>query len=320
MGKFKLAGILLILFLVIIIWIIFIQPPNKVEKESYSELISWKAPDTSSIPDSPKGNLIRYGRELILHTGMYFGPKGIISKNANGMNCENCHLYGGTKFFGNNFSLAATSYPKFRNRSGKIETIVDRVNGCMERSMNGSPLDSVSKEMIAIVAYMNWIGKDVSGTKKVLGSGLEELPWLTRAADPAKGRKIYVMKCARCHGNDGQGVLKADSTEYIFPPLWGKNSYNIGAGIYRISKFAAFVKNNMPFGATHNFPLISNNEAWDVAAFVNSQPHPFTDCQQDWPEIISKPVDYPFGPYPDSFSEKQHKYGPFPKMIEYAKK
>ena len=315
MWKYKLTGIVFILFVAIAIWVIFIQPSSN-KKENTPELVMWKAPDTTSIPKSIEGNLIRYGRDLIIHTGKYFGPKGIISKKANGMDCENCHLYGGTKLFGNNFSLAATSYPKFRSRSGHVETIVGRVNGCMERSMNGRSLDSASKEMKAIVAYMNWIGKDVSGKKKIFGSGLEKLPWLTRAADPVKGRKVYEIKCARCHGNEGHGVLKDDSTEYIFPPLWGAHSYNIGAGLYRISKFAEFVKSNMPFGATHNFPLLTSNEAWDVAAFVNSQPHPFRDCSKDWPDISFKPIDYPFGPYADSFSEKKHKYGPFTTMIK----
>ncbi|MEO8720063.1 MAG: c-type cytochrome [Ginsengibacter sp.] len=282
--------------------------------------VEWHAPDISEIPATPKGELISYGRELIIHTASYFGPKGKISTKANGLNCQNCHLYAGTKLFGNNFSLVATTYPKYRARSGGDETITARVNGCMERSMNGSPIDTTSREMHAMIAYLNWIGKDVPKNRKILGSGTETLPYLNRPADAVKGKIVYIFKCARCHGNDGQGILRNDSSEYYFPPLWGKNSYNIAAGIYRISNLAAFVKTNMPFGATHNFPLLSNEEAWDVAAFVNSQPHPYMDYRKDFPVLTTKPIDYPFGPYADNFSENQHKYGPFIGMGNIAKK
>lgn len=317
------SAVVIFLFL----WIILI--PTSLVKEAKKNpviitsdtlSIEWKAPDTSGISISPEGKLISYGRELIMHTARYFGPKGKISVKANGLNCQNCHLYAGGKLFGNNFSLVASTYPMFRARSGSIETIVDRINACMERSMNGRPLDTLSNEMQAIIAYLDWIGKDIPKKKKIFGSGLETLPYLNRPADPLTGKIVYITRCARCHGSNGEGVFNDDSTEYFFPPLWGQKSYNTGAGIYRISTFAGFVKTNMPFGATHNFPLLSNEDAWDVAAYVNSQPHPYIDCRKDWPAIATKPIDYPFGPYADSFSEKQHKYGPFINMKNIAKK
>ncbi|HEY4154845.1 MAG TPA: cytochrome C, partial [Puia sp.] len=59
---------------------------------SASKNRDWTAPDSSSIPHTAEGDLIRYGRKLIVNTSYYFGPKGIISHLANGMNCQNCHL------------------------------------------------------------------------------------------------------------------------------------------------------------------------------------------------------------------------------------
>jgi thiosulfate dehydrogenase len=41
---------------------------------------------------------------------------------------------------------------------------------------------------------------------------------------------------------------------------------------------------------------------------------------KDWPDISKKPVDHPFGPYADAFTEKQHKYGPFKPIVEEQKK
>ena len=96
---------------------------------------------------------------------------------------------------------------------------------------------------------------------------------------------------------------KKDSANigYQYPPLWGQHSYTNGAGIFRISLFARYVKSNMPFGSGYEHPQLSDEEAWDVAAFVNSQPRPSKDISKDWPKIESKPMDHPFGPYADTF-------------------
>lgn len=267
----------------------------------------WEAPDTSLLTDPQ----VRYGRDLITNTAVYLGPKGKVASLTNGMNCQNCHLDAGTRIFGNNYSAVASTYPKFRPRSGGIESIEKRVNDCMQRSLNGRPLDSLSREMRAIVAYINWLGKDVPKKEKPEGSGLVELPLPDRAADPEKGRSVYAAKCVTCHGPDGQGQLNAEANAYTYPPLWGKHSFNTGAGLFRLSRFAGYVYANMPLGATHDRPQLTVEEAWDIAAFVNSQPRPEMDLSKDWPDISLKPFDHPFGPYSDSFSEQQHKYGPF---------
>ena len=271
----------------------------------------WKAPDTSQLGYSQQDSLIRYGRNLIVHTSVFFGPRGSIAHISNGMNCANCHIDAGTRIWGNNFSMVASSYPLYRNRSGKIETVEMRINDCFERSLNGKQLPDSAKEMKAMIAYIKWIGKDVAIGTKTKGSGIEKLPFLNRAADPAKGKIIYVSICQKCHGNNGEGKLADSRKEYLYPPLWGSNSYNVGAGIYQLSKFAGYIKNNMPFGATFTKPQLTLEQAWDVAAFVNSRPRPSKNVSMDYPDISSKPVDYPFGPYADHFSETQHKYGPF---------
>jgi len=271
----------------------------------------WQAPDTSAIPHNAQGDMIRYGRELIAHTSKYLGPKGKVRQISNGMNCQNCHLKAGTIPFGNNYARVASSYPKRRNRSGIIEGFEKRVNDCIERSLNGEKLDSASREMQAMVAYLKWVGKDVKKGETRPGFGLVELTPLDRPADPVKGETLYNNYCARCHGAEGEGQLAESGLEWTYPPLYGDNSYNVGAGLYRVSKFASYVKANMPYGVTFENPFLTDEEAWDVAAFVNSMPHPEKDLSQDWPDIAKKPVDHPFGPYADSFSEEQHKYGPF---------
>ena len=280
-------------------------------QDSAIALKEWKAPDTSQIGHTVEGDLIRYGRTLIIHTADFFGPRGSIAFISNGMNCGNCHIDAGTRMWGNNFSMVASTYPVYRNRSGKIETVEMRINDCFERSLNGKKLADTVKEMKAMIAYIKWVGKDVAKGVKTKGAGIEKLPFLSRAADPAKGKIVYVSICQKCHGKRGEGKLTDNRKEYLYPPLWDRNSYNVGAGMYQLSKFAGYIKNNMPFGTTFTSPQLNVEQAWDVAAFVNSQPRPPKNLSMDWPNISSKPVDYPFGPYSDSFSERQHKYGPF---------
>ncbi len=274
----------------------------------------WTVPNESTLSASEKETIL-YGRDLIVHTALYYGPSGKIFKNnTNSMNCQNCHLEGGTKVYGNNYSSVASTYPKYRARSGGIENIFKRVNDCFERSLNEKAIDTTSKEMKAIVAYIYWLGKDVPKGQKSAGSGLKELAFLDRAANADNGQKVYSEKCQSCHQANGGGQMNGDKTEFTYPPLWGNQSYNDGAGLYRLSNFAKFVKYNMPQGASHNSAQLSDEEAWDVSAFVNSQPRPKKNISKDWPKINEKPFDHPFGPYVDGFDEVQHKYGPFKKI------
>ncbi|HEX6849661.1 MAG TPA: c-type cytochrome [Chitinophagaceae bacterium] len=277
----------------------------------------WRGWNYYQIPESD--SMARYGHQLIARTSYYLGPNGVVAQISNGMNCQNCHLNAGTVPWGNNYSAVYSTFPKERARSGGLETIPKRVNDCIQRSLNGQPIDSNGREMKAIIAYMKWLGDGIKKDSVPKGSGIMNIPYLDRAADPQNGKIVYINKCQRCHGADGQGQRK-DEYQYEYPPLWGEKSYNTAAGLYRISRFAGYVKNNMPFGEVeyHN-PQLTDEEAWDVAAFVNSQPRPSKIFKEDWPDISKKPIDHPFGPFADGFTEEQHKYGPF-KPIEQARK
>lgn len=306
-------------FFVITNWIF----QSKRHKSFYNHAdSSWHAPSyyLDPIKDEHTRELVLYGEELIAHTSKYLGPNGTVQQISNGMNCQNCHLDAGKKINGNNYAGVAATYPVFRARSGSIESIYKRVSDCFERSLNGKALDSNSREFQAIQAYITWLGKDVAKNQRPKGSGITIPAILDRAADPARGKKIYATNCQRCHGANGEGQINPEDKIDIYPPLWGNNSYNTGAGLYRLSNFAGFVRSNMPFNeVTHNNHL-SDEEAWDLAAFVNSQPRPvFKGQEEDWPDISKKPFDHPFGPYADSFSEQQHKYGPFLPIIQAKK-
>jgi thiosulfate dehydrogenase len=275
----------------------------------------WSAPDIAQANE-----LVRYGHKLVSNTAYYLGPQGTVANMSNGMNCQNCHLDAGTRIFGNNYSAVSSTYPKFRPRSGTIETVAKRVNDCVQRSLNGTALDTSGTEMKALVAYIQWVGSEVDKGVSPKCAGLVDVPLLNRAADPARGLISFNKHCVSCHGADGQGQRANEGYAYVYPPLWGKSSYNTGAGLYRLSRFAGYIKANMPLGATHDKPVLTDEEAWDIAAFVNSQLRPVKDLTGDWPDISKKPFDHPFGPYSDGFSVQQHKFGPFGPIKKAQKK
>ncbi|MEY4487452.1 MAG: hypothetical protein RL440_1999 [Bacteroidota bacterium] len=279
----------------------------------------WQPADVFAIKEDQKSDEVLYGRDLIIYTAYYFGPKGRIGQQTNGLNCQNCHLDAGTKPFGNNYGSVASTYPKVRARSGKMESIEKRINDCFERSLNGKGLAENSKEMRAMVAYMKFLGENVPKGEKAAGSGLKELPFLTRAADPLRGKGVYDLRCASCHQTNGQGIIDGIGQSYVYPPLWGPHSFNDAAGLSRISNMAKYVKYNMPLGVNHDAPELSDEDAWDVAAYIESKPRPHKAVPKDWPDITKKPIDHPFGPYADAFSEQQHKYGPFTVMKKSKK-
>ena len=298
------------------LWEHFDQPEKKI---STSDASCWTGAGINQIPIDTVGEQIRYGRKLIENTAYYLGPKGTVAHISNGMNCQNCHLDAGTKPWGNNYGAVAANYPKYRDRSGHIESIEKRVNDCLERSLNGHAIDILSKEMRAIVAYIKWLGNEIPKGTKPKGSGIMDLSYLARAADPAKGQLVYITNCEKCHLKNGEGQIKPDQSGYTYPPLWGEHSYNTGAGLFRLSRLAGYVKNNMPNPVTYHNPQLTDEQAWDVAAFINSQPRPTKDLTNDWPILKTKPFDHPFGPYADGFSEEQHKYGPFEEIIQKSK-
>jgi thiosulfate dehydrogenase len=161
-----------------------------------------------------------------------------------------------------------------------VNLLEDRVNDCFERSMNGRPLPRDGEEMRAILAYIWWLSRDLPVGVEPPGRGFLKLAPVG-PTDQGRGEAVYVAKCAVCHGRDGQG-LTSPSGDYLFPPLWGPQSFNIGAGMARRNTAAAFVKANMPYGQDGT---LTDQEAYDVAAYFTEQPRPdFPRKDEDWPK------------------------------------
>lgn len=278
----------------------------------------WTVPEIGALPNNSYGRLVRRGRDLITATYAHIGPEvPDRSKRFAGNNlaCGNCHLQAGTKKFGIPLFGLFGDFPRYSARSGAQITIEDRFNSCMTRSMNGRALPAGAPEMQAMVAYIKFLSTGVAPGQQLPGMGTGKMPELDRPADPARGETAYTNACAVCHGPNGAGIRRSLPTTdlgYMMPPLWGSDSFNDGAGMARLITAANFIHFNMPHGVDYLNPQLSPEQAWDIAAYIVSQPRPHkAGLEKDFPDLLEKPVDTPYGPYADGFSEQQHKYGPF---------
>lgn len=286
----------------------------------------FKVPDTSTIPHDDFGDMVRYGRDLVVNTAYYLGPDGTKGHYlGNKMNCTNCHLDAGTRPHAFNFFSSYARYPQYRGRENKVLTIQERVNNCIERPHSGTPMPLDCKEMVAIACYIRWVGTNAPTGHHVNGDESVEIDIakMNRAADPKVGAVIFAEHCSECHGADGQGKWNADSSTYTYPPLWGPHSYQKGSSPHRVMKVARFIKANMPDKkAFWSKPFLSDEQCIDVAAFINDdrihdRPEKKDKTHPDYPEKQMKAIDYATGPFTDTFSEMQHKFGPFQPIVDY---
>ena len=325
---------------------------------------TWIKPDESTIPAGPAGEMIRYGRALLTNTykTMGGGSDFLPPYSGNRLACSNCHMNAGTKAYASPWAVVALKYADpgiYSSRSNEYRNRERRVNGCMQRSMNGIPLPDNSKEMRSIIAYFDWLATGIQVTRwqDVKGQGyLPPLADMTRAADPRRGAKIYMKQCKRCHRKYGQGVWDPVKEIFIYPAVAGPYSYNDGAGMYRIRTGVRMVYSNMPDGRADpsaaavtgdTSSLLRLEDAWDVMAYVNSLSRPvFWNRKNDWgnnlgpdavPDWMKKAVDadYPvYYPrtnyaddycvppntdYPQLFPNQLHKYGPWKDMLDLQK-
>ena len=240
--------------------------------------VAHRVPVDSEVTDPIALASVRRGRALLRNT------RDSLPRNVgNRLQCVSCHAMDGTQK--NTMSLVGvySRFPQYRARSGRIDLIEDRINDCFERSMNGRALSHTSAEMRDLVSYMAFLSRGVPAGSRVDGQGLPALEPLR--GDAAAGRAQFATTCAACHGANGEGTPAA-------PPLWGPQSYNIGAGMARLYTAAAFIRAAMPQTAPGS---LTAQQAFDLATYINSQPRPdFARKDLDWPRGDPPPdVAYP---------------------------
>ncbi len=241
-------------------------PAPPVGEDGYFQPPSW-----DSLKDDAFGAAVKRGYNYFVNTQDSAAAEYVGSS----LNCSNCHLNEGRRANSAPMWAAWTVYPKYRKKNDKVNTMEERIQGCFTYSMNaksskkGHVPESGSEILRDMQTYMYWLATGVPTGKKMPGAGYPKLAKPEQAYDPARGKVVYDAQCAICHGDDGNG-MKEDG-KYVFPPLWGENSYNWGAGMHRVNTAAGFIKANMPLGKAYS---LSDQEAWDVASYINSHERP----------------------------------------------
>ena len=166
-------------------------------------------PRYAAMLSSPNADQLIYGMRLMTET------KALLPKHVGDvLVCNSCHLNGGTMEHAAPYVGIAALFPSYAPRAGKIIDFKDRVNGCMRRSMNGKPLDKDSKEMLAMIVYMDSMkgnskegeaipGRGVGKIDKSIVPNVEQrqedlqgsmcrLPWRQGRGDEAGGRQVCI--------------------------------------------------------------------------------------------------------------------------------
>jgi len=237
---------------------------------------NWYAADISRLGQGAENDLVRYGRDLIVNTPRHIGKNATdpaLRLAGNDLACQSCHLNAGLQPFAAPFVSTFATFPMLVD--DQVLTLTDRINGCMRRSMNGKDLPTEGREMEALIAYFKFVGKGSPESVRVPGMGLRSLAPPTQPPDARRGETVYDNLCVGCHKEDGQGELRASpGVGYTIPPLWGDASFNAGAGMAKTAYAASYIHDNMPFGIDYRTPVLTVQQAWDVAAFMISKPHP----------------------------------------------
>ncbi len=220
--------------------------------------VSAQSQTESQTKDQTDAALIATGRNIFEQTAIY-APQNTSAS----VSCGNCHTAAGTAPTAAPMTRIIGRFPQFSARANRVITLQDRVRECFVRSENGSPLEDKSPVMLAVVAYIRSVSEAPLTPGTEVQKGLPSLPAAT--PDPAAGKLLYASQCASCHADNGAGIAP------LFPPLWGQDSFNDGAGMHQVAKMAAFVKYNMP--QTHPGSLTAQ-QAYDVAAYIHAQPRP----------------------------------------------
>src|SRR5579864_3665459 len=212
-------------------------------------------PADSEIPSGPLGASIRRGLALVTAT-----RESLPGNVGSDLRCVSCHLDEGRRG-PQSWGGVVGRYPQYRSRSGTVETIEYRINGCFLRSLNGKVIATDGPDMRDIVSYLAFLSRGVP-------VGYQPPPadtrWSALKPDTAAGGRFFAVSCARCHGSEGEGTVAA-------PPVWGPRAFNIGAGMARVRTAASFIVANMPFDKALT---LTDQQALDVAGYITAQRRP----------------------------------------------
>lgn len=269
---------------------------DSIKRSAALLFLSGLAPITAW-SQSPPGELdavIRMGKEIFDHTASHPLSKPYVGAQ-NVLNCTSCHLGSGTSLHGPSLVGSATAYPAYSPRDKAVLTLESRIADCFMRSQNGIHPPLGGAVLTALSAYITSLSAGLPiKMNPEAPLGPLSMKWIQRGneafwkqSNPQRGQTLYAQRCAGCHGADGEGggmmgggmMGGGMMGGMMFPPLWGPRSYNAGAGMADWQKLATFIHTAM---AQYAGP-VSEADARDIAAFVDSRPRPAFVLQEHLP-------------------------------------
>ena len=223
-------------------------------------------PSDELIPADKYGDDVRLGKKIFTQTNKYAKRYA-----GNGLSCSNCHMQAGRQAHSAPMWAAFGMYPAYRAKNDRNNSLEDRIQQCFRFSLDGFAPTVDAPEVRALVAYIHFLSTGTPVGTELPGRGFPQIVVTGYDASPSRGGKAYAEKCAVCHGKDGKGQ-RSDDGAYVYPPVWGMDSYNKAAGFARNDLLAGFIKANMPLGQPWT---LSDQEALDIAAFINLQIRPW---------------------------------------------
>lgn len=239
-------------------------PANASGEKDADAKASFVPAAEDAIPNDGFGEMVRLGAAIFTDT-----QKNAPDFVGNSLQCANCHIDRGRLANSAPLWAAYVAYPAYRDKNGHVNTFQERLQGCFRYSMNGKAPPDGDKVLVALESYAFFLAKGAPTGTDLPGRGYPKLKQ-PASMDYERGHQIYAQKCALCHGDAGQGQTSADGTT-VFPPVWGPRSFNWGAGMSSIANAAGFIKANMPLSQGNT---LSEQEAWDVATYIDSQERP----------------------------------------------
>src|SRR5699024_4467081 len=120
-------------------FIVVIAACSETTTKNVEDTKSASNSDPSSVsdldPSDPMTPYIKDGEKIFNETDTM-----LPEKVGNEMACMSCHADGGTSQ-GSTLVGVTGQYPKYQPRAGTVQTIEERINSCMVRSMNGEKLE-----------------------------------------------------------------------------------------------------------------------------------------------------------------------------------
>ena len=226
----------------------------------------FQPPSEQDMPKNEFGKTVKMGQDIFEYTERYASQ---YVGNTN-LRCSSCHLNAGRLAHSAPLWAAYVSYPAYRSKNKHVNTFPERLQGCFKYSMNGTAPPLGDPVLVALESYAYWLASGAPIDSKILGRGYPTVPAPPLPRDYERGRLVFEQHCAMCHGAGGAGQPDANNRP-TFPALWGAKSFNWGAGMASIKNATGFIKANMPLGLGGT---LSDQQAWDVATFMNSQERP----------------------------------------------